>query len=129
MRHTIDVEYVQQRYTYDAEEECLRDNESGRVKKLRTTREYGYARMIVNKISYTLSRLVWAIVKGEDPGDLVIDHIDRDKSNNTIDNLRCVTQSDNNRNRVCTYQAPEEEAAILMRALDAQITQEYLAAK
>lgn len=35
---------------------------------------------------------------GERPEGLVIDHIDRDKQNNNVSNLRYVTVSENNRN-------------------------------
>ena len=34
------------------------------------------------------------------PDDMVIDHIDHNRLNNAIDNLRLVSVADNNRNRV-----------------------------
>jgi len=38
----------------------------------------------------------------ENPDNLpLVDHIDRDKSNNDLDNLRWVTKSQNNRNKDC----------------------------
>jgi hypothetical protein len=42
-------------------------------------------------------RVIWALVHGEWPA--VIDHIDGDKHNNRIENLRSVTTTENNRNR------------------------------
>ena len=48
---------------------------------------------------YMLSRLLWYMHTGKDPGSLQIDHIDGDISNNAISNLRAVTQSQNNINR------------------------------
>lgn len=47
---------------------------------------------------HSLHRQVWIYHNGEIPKGLVIDHIDRDKDNNQIDNLRMVTQSENNKN-------------------------------
>lgn len=43
-------------------------------------------------------RLIWLYMTGEFPTQ--IDHIDHDKLNNAIDNLRLVSVADNNRNRV-----------------------------
>jgi hypothetical protein len=47
---------------------------------------------------YKTHRLIWYIFNGC-PGTLVIDHIDGDKLNNKIENLRAVTQKVNSRNR------------------------------
>jgi hypothetical protein len=43
-------------------------------------------------------RVVWFIVTENDPKDSVIDHKDGIKTNNLIDNLRCVSHSFNVRN-------------------------------
>jgi hypothetical protein len=45
--------------------------------------------------------LIWIMHYGDIPENLVVDHIDRDKSNNFIENLRLLTKSQNNRNRDC----------------------------
>ena len=50
-------------------------------------------------------RLIWIYHYGQDP-DLDIDHIDRNRANNRIENLRLVTRSQNNHNakpRVSKY--------------------------
>ena len=52
----------------------------------------GYRLIQVNKESYRASRLVWMYVHGEDPGNLTVDHIDRNKANDAIDNLRLATK-------------------------------------
>ena len=45
--------------------------------------------------SKLLHRLVYQVFIGEIPNDMVIDHIDRNKFNNKLDNLRLVTLSQN----------------------------------
>ena len=48
---------------------------------------------------YLVHRLAWYMHYGEDPGDKQIDHIDRNKSNNKINNLRLVDLRTNHHNR------------------------------
>ena len=43
-------------------------------------------------------RLIWVWMTGEDPGDMVIDHINQDGLDNRWENLRKVTKSQNNAN-------------------------------
>ena len=44
-------------------------------------------------------RLIWVMHYGQIPPDLYVDHIDRDKKNNRIENLRLVTHAQNQRNK------------------------------
>lgn len=44
-------------------------------------------------------RIVWFMHNGEIPKGFDIDHIDHDRTNNKIDNLRIVSRSDNLRNK------------------------------
>lgn len=57
-----------------------------------------YQRVAINGKRYALASLVWAYHTGEFPDPLVIDHIDHNPCNNSIDNLRAVTQAENTRN-------------------------------
>lgn len=43
-------------------------------------------------------RMIWEMLKGPIPEGLVIDHINQDKTDNRIENLRCVTYGENNAN-------------------------------
>jgi hypothetical protein len=49
--------------------------------------------------SYLCHRLIWELVNGEIPEGLTIDHIDQNPLNNKIENLRCVPNKVNVRNK------------------------------
>ena len=51
------------------------------------------------RVNYYSHRLIWRYVTGEDPGELIIDHINRDGLDNRFENLRIVTRSENVRNQ------------------------------
>lgn len=57
----------------------------------------GYHTGTIFGVHYKAARVIWKLVHGSDPE--VLDHIDGDKTNNRLSNLRNVTQSDNTKNR------------------------------
>lgn len=59
----------------------------------------GYYIVQYKKSQYKVHRVIWAICNAKDPGPMQIDHIDRDRGNNKISNLRLVTPSVNNQNK------------------------------
>jgi hypothetical protein len=66
-------------------------------KKAGTLNKAGYIAILINRKSYLAHRLAWLYVYGVWP-DKNIDHIDRDRSNNAISNLRLATQAENQQN-------------------------------
>ena len=58
----------------------------------------GYSRIHINGRLYLAHRIAWLYVNGEWPAD-EIDHIDMNRSNNRISNLREATKGENMRNK------------------------------
>jgi len=59
----------------------------------------GYRYRSIKGKLYSVHRLIWMYVYGEDPGKKDIDHIDGDTTNNKIDNLRLATRRQNAQNQ------------------------------
>jgi len=59
----------------------------------------GYIETKLLKVRYYIHRLIWIYHNGEIPEGLVIDHINRVKSDNRIENLRLVTEQENSFNK------------------------------
>ena len=78
----------------------------GRIKSkqydliLKTSVTRGYERIIIKKKNYLIHVLVAKAFLPNPENKPQIDHIDRNKLNNSVDNLRWVTISENNINRV-----------------------------
>ena len=70
-----------------------RRNSNGSIDK------YGYLILKIKGVQYKAHRLAWLYVYGEFPNN-VIDHINGDKLDNSIINLRDVSQKENSRNRI-----------------------------
>ena len=57
----------------------------------------GYIRLVINKKAYLIHRIIYFIEYGYIPKEL--DHIDNNRANNRIENLRPVNRSENMQNR------------------------------
>lgn len=71
---------------------CVAGREAG------TKAHHGYRAVMVDGKKYYAHRIVWEMHYGKIPDGLCIDHIDGNCSNNRIDNLRCTSLSQNQRN-------------------------------
>ena len=56
---------------------------------------YGYIQAHINHKTYRVHRIIWEMLKGNIPDGYVIDHIDGNRCNNRIENLRLATPSQN----------------------------------
>ncbi len=102
----ITVDEVREAYHYDPEtgEFTWKIRSAKRIKigdkaaseRPNAKRNQGYLCTSYKGKSYTLHRLAWFYVYGEWPD--LIDHIDRDRHNNRISNLRKATYSENTMN-------------------------------
>lgn len=81
-------------FTWKAGRRCVRP---GDIAGTRTDR--GYISIKVNRKLHKAHRLAWLYVNGEWPPDQ-IDHINRVRDDNRIENLRAVSHRENNKNRV-----------------------------
>ena len=57
-----------------------------------------YIQFKIDGVHYQAHRLAWLLHTGKDPGEMVIDHINGDKRDNRIANLRMCTQQQNRHN-------------------------------
>ena len=62
-------------------------------------KQYGYCRIKVNKIEYAAHRLIWVWHNGDLKTDVMVDHVNTDRSDNRIENLRLCTHKQNMQNR------------------------------
>ena len=89
------LSYLKARYFYDPEFGEIyhrRDNGTARIGDVAgSLTNGGYMHIsIPGRGFYQAHRLAWYMHTGEDPGDLMIDHINGERDNNRISNLRCV---------------------------------------
>ena len=59
----------------------------------------GYYRFQLGGSAWKVHRVIWCLVHGDVDPSVILDHIDRNKSNNSLENLRAVDQRQNCLNR------------------------------
>lgn len=105
----IPASFVKSRFKYDPHSEsglvyATPNGQHGKKKRVPgdpagVLNRNGYYAVSCGKSgSFLVHRIIWFLVKSEDPGNFVIDHIDGDRANNIISNLRKVTAFENSRN-------------------------------
>ena len=97
--------HLKELYTYDTERGALVNRRTGRVIK-GALKYNGYLGLSVRlkgkQIKVHLHRIVWAIVKGQWP-KMCIDHVNGNKTDNRIGNLREASRSENERNKLLPW--------------------------
>lgn len=95
------MELTQQRLkelvTYNPQTGLFIRNKNGKV--IGNVHHTGYIRFMLDKKEYLAHRLAWLYMYGVIPKNQ-IDHKNNDRSDNRIDNLREVTHSENQQNRL-----------------------------
>lgn len=92
----LSADALKSRLSYDPETGVFRRLSTGR--KAGTVRPNGYIQIGVDGKLYRAHRLAWLLVHGHFP-ESDIDHINRDRADNRIANLRLATRSENMCNR------------------------------
>lgn len=77
---------------------CVRTYRRGKTRVLDTVGRDGYVRLWVNHEMRFAHRVIWEFVNGPIPKGGEIDHVDGNRSNNAISNLRLVNSSQNGQN-------------------------------
>lgn len=88
---TAPIEVLHEKFVYDASTGLLQCKATGRTQ---WNFSKGYLKVSIKGASIPVHRVAWAMHYGEWP-TLEIDHKDREKSNNRIDNLRQATRNQN----------------------------------
>jgi len=94
-RNDLSAEKARARFRYDARAGCLVAAADGR--SVGWVHSTGYRYVNVGRVQYKEHRLIWLIVFGRWPTGQ-IDHINGNRADNHLDNLRDVTGSINQRN-------------------------------
>lgn len=66
----------------------------------------------INGITYKASRIIWTLSNKFLESDMVIDHINNNPHDNSIENLRCVSVAENSRNRLRNHNFQNEHVGV-----------------
>ena len=83
------IDLVEMLYSYDPISGDLTRIQTGTVVG-NNDRTSGYCKVRVGRLTVNASRIAWLLFYREDPVGCIIEHIDGDKKNNSISNLRKV---------------------------------------
>lgn len=89
-------EYIRLNFSYDADTGVVSRHD--KKKSTGCYDSYGYLKIKIKGRTFSAHRLAWFLYYGKEP-TLEIDHINGDRADNRICNLREVTRAENNYNR------------------------------
>lgn len=85
-------------FQYDSATGILTRRIGKRAGRITGTSKKGYLSVYADRVSYQAHLIVWAMIHDKWP-EKYIDHVNRDKSDNRIENLREASHSENCQNR------------------------------
>ena len=74
-----------------------KQTKDGKFIECKQSNRNGYLRVYCGKL-ISSHRLIWETLKGPIPNGYEIDHINTVRDDNRLENLRCITHAENNRN-------------------------------
>ncbi len=116
--NTVDIDYLKANYKYDSQ--------SGIIYKLRNDGNYyeigfkdsrGYLAVLISNITIKAHRIAWALHHGSWP-EVELDHINRNKLDNSISNLRLADRYINNQNRLFIKSARKKAFEDILSGVD-----------
>lgn len=81
------------------EHEAALWNAKNAGKRAFSYQKHGYNQGRIFGIRYNANRIIWRLVTGEEPGELVVDHRNGNPMDDRFSNLRVLTQQDNTKGR------------------------------
>jgi len=107
MKTLPSVELLRERFEYDEKIGEVTYKVSPKFSKIKAgdiagclTKRGDYYKIIIDKTTYLLHRIIWKLVTGQDPGDLQIDHKNRNGNDNRFQNLRLATVPEQEANKI-----------------------------
>lgn len=101
-KEEVSIDFIKELLSYDEETGNLiwnvRVSSKSAAGSIAGWNSNGYMALSINKTMYYCHRIAWAIYYGEWPSDL-LDHINTNKSDNRISNLRIANTSQNAENK------------------------------
>jgi hypothetical protein len=95
----VSREYLREHFEYKDGQLIRKKDGAGDVHNDWGKGKNGYKKVNIDRHPFSVHRLIWVMHNGYIPTTRVIDHINRDKTDNRIENLRVVSYSENIRNK------------------------------